>query len=102
MPDTVFSLYIVRCADNSLYTGIAADVGKRMAEHESGPRGAKYLRGRQPLKLEYTREVGDRALASRLEYRVKRLSRTQKEALIAGRKSLDQLTDGQVSGPGCI
>ena len=101
MPAPVFSLYIVRCADNSLYTGIAADVGKRLAEHESGSRGAKYLRGRQPLKLEYSREVGDRALACRLEYRVKRLSRTQKEALIAGRESLDQLTDDQVSGPGC-
>ena len=101
MPATVFSLYIVRCADNSLYTGIAADVGKRLAEHESGPRGAKYLRGRQPLKLEYTQEVGDRAVASRLEYRVKQLSRTQKEALIAGSESLDQLTGDQVSGRGC-
>ena len=101
MPAAVFSLYIVRCADNSLYTGIAADVDKRLAEHESGPRGAKYLRGRQPLKLEYAQEVGDRALASRLEYRVKQLSRTQKEALIAGRESLDQLTGDQVSGRGC-
>ncbi len=99
MPPAVFSLYILRCADDSLYTGIAADVDKRLAEHESGSRGAKYLRGRQPFKLEYAREVGDRALASRLEYRVKQLSRVQKEALIAGQESLDQLTGDQVSGP---
>ena len=44
MPAPVFSLYIVRCADNSLYTGIAADVGTRLAEHESGSRGAQTVR----------------------------------------------------------
>ena len=97
MTEPLFSLYIVRCADDSLYTGIAADVEKRLAEHQSGPRGAKYLRGRQPLKLEFSQAIGDRALASRLEYRVKRLSRARKEALIAGTESLRDLTEDQVS-----
>ena len=97
MTEPLFSLYIVRCADDSLYTGIAADVEKRLAEHQSGPRGAKYLRGRQPLKLEFSQAIGDRALASRLEYRVKRLSRARKEALIAGTESLRDLHDDQVS-----
>ena len=46
-----FSLYIVRCADGQLYTGIATDVTKRLAEHESGPRGAKFLRGKGPLEV---------------------------------------------------
>jgi len=100
----LFSIYIVRCADDTLYTGIAADVAKRMSEHESGGRGAKYLRGRGPLRLEFAEVVGDRALASSLEYRVKRLSRTRKEALIDGRESLGDLAEAmqpnQVSGGG--
>lgn len=91
MAQAEFSLYILRCADDSLYTGIAADVEKRIAEHVSGPRGAKYLRGRHPVKLEYAQRVGDRAAASRLEYRVKRLSREQKELLIGGSATLDDL-----------
>ena len=97
MTEPRFSLYIVRCADDSLYTGIATDVEKRLAEHQSGPRGAKYLRGRQPLKLEFSQPIGDRAIASRLEYRVKRLSRARKEALIAGTESLRDLTEDQVA-----
>jgi len=88
MSQAVFSLYILRCADDSLYTGIATDVHRRLAEHETGRRGAKYLRGRRPLRLEFCREVGDRAAASTLEHRVKRLTRAQKEALIAGRQSI--------------
>ena len=100
----LFSLYIVRCADDSLYTGIAADVAKRITEHESGVRGSKYLRGRGPLSLEFVEEVGDRALASMLEHRVKRLSKAQKEALIRGRESLLEITSrgesDQVSGSG--
>lgn len=104
MSGAVFSLYIVRCADDTLYTGIAADVEKRMAEHESSVRGAKYLRGRGPLRLEFAQAVGDRAVASVLEYRVKRLSRAQKQAIIDGCETLADLlepaTPDQVSGGG--
>ena len=104
MSGAVFSLYIVRCTDDTLYTGIAADVARRLSEHEKSPRGAKYLRGRGPLKLEFSQSVGDRATASALECRVKRLSRAQKEAIIEGRESLLDLLDGsrqaQVSGGG--
>lgn len=91
MPSTVFSLYILRCADESLYTGIATDVGKRIAEHQSSPRGARFLRGKGPLQLEFVEEVGDRAVASALEYRVKRLTRARKQALIEGRELLRDL-----------
>lgn len=97
MGRATFSLYILRCADDSLYTGIASDVNRRIAEHETGGRGAKYLRGKQPLRLEFSSEVGDRATASRLEYRVKQLSRAQKEALIAGRRSIADLLADQSS-----
>lgn len=103
MTSAVFSLYIVRCTDDTLYTGIAADVTKRIVEHESSARGAKYLRGKGPLQLEFSEAVGDRATASTLEYRVKRLSRAQKEAIIGGRLSLRDLQDpdpSQVSGAG--
>ena len=93
MTDTVFSLYIVRCADDSLYTGIATDVPHRITQHENGTRGARYLRGKGPLKLELIEPVGDRSRASRLEYRVKQLSRQQKEALIWGDQSLSALLD---------
>ncbi len=91
MSSATFSLYIVRCADDTLYTGIAADVDKRISEHESGPRGAKYLRGKGPLRLEFAEAVGDRAVASALEYRVKQLSKAQIEALIGGRASFRRL-----------
>ena len=88
------------CGDDTYYTGIAADVDKRMVEHASGPRGAKYLRGRGPLTLVYSEIVGDRAMALRLEYRVKQLNRAQKEALIDGSESLQTLATDQVSAAG--
>jgi len=77
-----WSVYLLRCADGSLYTGIATNVERRLEEHRSGKRGAKYLRGRGPLQLELSRSVGDRSAATRLEYRIKKLSRADKEALI--------------------
>ena len=98
MTEAVFSLYIVRCADDSLYTGIATDVPDRISQHENGARGAKYLRGRGPLRLEFNEPVGDRSSASRLEYRVKQLSRQQKEALIRGDQSLSALLETPDSG----
>ena len=98
MTGAEFSLYILRCSDDTLYTGITTDVEGRIAQHESGARGAKYLRGKGPLKLEFAEAVGDRAHASRLEYRVKRLSRADKEALIRGDRTLGELD--QVAGSG--
>jgi putative endonuclease len=89
-----YSLYIVRCSDGTLYTGIAIDVGRRIQEHESGIRGAKYLRGKGPLKLEYSAVLGDRGTAQQFEYRVKKLERDRKEALIAGRYTLAELAPG--------
>ena len=79
-----YSLYILRCGDGSLYTGIALDVARRLEEHRQGVRGAKYLRGRTPVELVFQQPAGDRAAAQRLEHRVKSLSRAEKEALIGG------------------
>ena len=79
MPDrAAYSIYLIECSDGSLYTGIAIDVERRLDEHRNSPRGAKFLRGKGPLKLVFRRELGDRSLATRIEARVKRLPRTVK------------------------
>lgn len=98
---STFNLYIVRCADGTLYTGIATDVNKRLAEHESGPRGAKFLRGRGPLEIIFSEVVGDRSSASQMEYRVKRLNRAQKLALVEGHSKLADLEANQVVEEDC-
>jgi len=101
-PDGQYSLYILRCADGSLYTGIALDVGRRLRQHESGIGGAKYLRGRGPLTLEFQAPVGDRRAASQAEYMVKKLARLDKEHLISGATTLLEIVAesalAQVSG----
>lgn len=84
---TTWSIYLLRCADGSLYTGIAKDVSRRIAQHEAGNRGARYLRGRAPFELVFQREIGDRSLASKIEYRLRRLPKELKEdpGRLAGR-----------------
>lgn len=77
-----WSVYVLRCRDGSLYTGIATDVARRIAEHEHGPRGAKYLRGRGPFTLVLQAEIGDRAHATRAELNLKRLPKPAKERLL--------------------
>jgi putative endonuclease len=78
-------VYIVRCSDNSLYTGIATDVLRRVSEHqEEGPRSAKYVRGRTPLQLVYVRSCSSRSAAMREEWRIKHLSKEDKERLVLG------------------
>lgn len=79
---TVWSVYMIRCADDSLYTGITTDVTRRLDQHVSGNAGSKYLRGRAPLELVLEQQVGDRSKATRLEYRIKKLSRTEKEKIV--------------------
>lgn len=92
MPDDgQYRLYILSCADGTLYTGIALDVRARLREHEQGVRGARYVRGRAPLKLEFEQKVGDRSRAQSMESRVKKLSRAKKLSLIDGSLALDTL-----------
>lgn len=77
-------VYIVRCADNSLYTGIATDVERRVGEHNStGMLAAKYTRARQPVKLVYYETAKSRSAAASREYAIKRLSKATKEKLVA-------------------
>ena len=85
-----WSVYLVRCAGGTLYTGIATDVARRVEEHEEG-RGAKYLRGKAPLELVFERAIGERGRALRIEGRIKRLPRDRKEALLRDDRILDEL-----------
>jgi putative endonuclease len=85
-------LYLVRCHDGSLYTGITTDVARRFAEHKGGKgEGAKYLRGRGPLKLVFQEKLGSRSLALGVESKVKKLSKARKEELIRTRKHIEMI-----------
>jgi putative endonuclease len=78
-------VYVARCADGTLYTGIARDVAARIAAHDAG-KGARYTRGRGPLVVCAVRRCGSKGDALRLELAVKRLTRERKEALLGGRR----------------
>ncbi|MBR4098778.1 MAG: GIY-YIG nuclease family protein [Clostridium sp.] len=75
-------VYMLRCRDDTLYTGITDDVERRLKAHQSG-KGAKYTRGRGPVVLVYTEECPDKSVALRREYQIKQLTRKEKDALRA-------------------
>jgi putative endonuclease len=77
-----WQVYIIRCSDETLYTGITTDIERRMREHAQG-RGAKYFRGRQPVELLYLEGGHDRSSASRRELAIKKLKRVEKQGLVA-------------------
>lgn len=79
----MWQVYIVRCADDTLYTGIARDAVARVAEHNAG-RGAKYTRSRLPVTLLYSESACDRSSAQQREWAIKRLSADAKRALADG------------------
>ena len=82
--EATWYLYILRCGDGTLYTGITTDVEKRLEQHRTG-KGAKYTRGRGPLELVYRESCGDHSSALKREAAVKKLSRSQKERLLAAK-----------------
>jgi putative endonuclease len=77
----VWSVYLLRCGDGTLYCGIALDVSARLEAHRAG-RGARYTKGRGPLELVYTEACGDKSAALRRERAVKRLERSAKLSLV--------------------
>ncbi len=81
MNEVIWHLYMLRMPSGMLYTGITTDVARRVAQHQAG-KGAKALRGKGELELVFHCRVGDRSTALRLEYRVKQLSKKQKERLV--------------------
>ena len=78
----MWTVYVVRCADDSLYCGITNDLPARLAAHEAG-KGAKYTRGRGPLEVVFTRRTRSKSRALRLEHAIKQLPREQKLARAA-------------------
>ena len=84
--ESSWKLYILRCKDGSLYTGITTDVSARLEAHRSG-KGAKYTRGRAPLELVYCEECGSHSDALKREWQIKQLTKEEKCALIAKYKN---------------
>jgi len=82
VPQATWYVYIVRCCDNTLYTGISTDPATRVTEHNSGQNGAKYTRARRPVVLIYTEPAASRSAALKREIAIKRLSRQDKLGLI--------------------
>jgi len=82
MCSSPYFLYIVQCADNTLYTGITTNIERRMEEHNFSPKGAKYTKSRRPVKLVYRERHPDRSSASKREFFIKKMSRKEKKLLI--------------------
>ena len=87
--DSTWYLYILRCKDGTLYTGITTDVQKRLEAHRSG-KGAKYTRGRGPLELVYREACGSHSDALKRELEIKSLTRDKKELLAANGGDLSE------------
>ena len=80
--DRPWFLYVVHCSDGTLYTGVTTDISRRIREHNTGSRGAKYTRTRRPVELVYWVDFNNRSSAQKAEYKFKRLTRKQKNEVI--------------------
>ena len=85
---TPWYVYIIKADDHSLYTGISTDVDRRFQEHCGKSGGARYFNGRKPVEVVYREGGHDRSSASKREIEIKKLSRSQKQALIKRSKSI--------------
>lgn len=87
-PALDWHVYIVCCKDNSYYTGITTDLSRRINEHNSPKKGARYTRSRRPVELAYFEKAASRAVAARREYQIKKLTPAGKKQLIKTYKPL--------------
>lgn len=93
----MYYTYILRCKDNSLYTGITTDLERRLKEHkEKGEKTAKYTLTHEAVKMEIAWESENRVLASKLEFNIKKLAKKQKEELIRNPKLLSELLGDKI------
>ncbi len=83
MSDSTWHVYLLRCSDGSLYTGVTTDLQRRLHEHNHSPRGARYTRSRRPVELVYHEHANDRSSAQRREYQLRRLSSQAKQRFCA-------------------
>ncbi|WP_130806582.1 GIY-YIG nuclease family protein [Senegalia massiliensis] len=86
-------VYILRCSDNTLYTGWTVDIKNRLKVHNSG-KGAKYTRGRLPVTLEYYEKYSTKKKATKREYEIKQFKKDKKEKLIKDFKVKNQIREG--------
>jgi putative endonuclease len=87
-----WTLYLIRQNNGDLYTGITTDIERRFAEHQAGgKKAARYLRGKGPLQLVYSRQIGSRSAAQQAEAAVKKMSKPAKEQLVAGGLNLEEI-----------
>lgn len=93
----MYYTYILRCKDNSLYTGITTDLERRLKEHkEKGEKTAKYTLRHEAVKMEIAWESENRVLASKLEFNIKKLTKKQKEELIKNPKLLNEFLGDKI------
>ena len=93
----MYYIYMLRCKDDSIYTGITTDLDRRMKEHfGAGEKSAKYTRSQVALKLEAAWQTENKALASKLEYWIKQLSKAQKEILIKDDTRMDSIMGDRI------
>ncbi len=76
-----YHIYMLRCADGTLYTGVTTDIARRVEEHNTSPRAARYTRSRRPVELVYAEKAASRSAALVREAAIKRYTRATKEAL---------------------
>jgi putative endonuclease len=82
----MYYLYILKCADKTLYTGITTDLARRIVEHNGAKVGAKYTSARRPVKLVYSKKFKNRSAASKVEAQIKKMKKTEKMELIQNGK----------------
>ncbi len=80
--NNTWTVYFLRCNDNSLYTGITTDIKRRLHQHNNTKLGAKYTRARRPVKLVYSETTLDKSTASKREYQLRTLTKKEKEKLV--------------------
>jgi len=80
--NNIWTVYFLRCNDNSLYTGITTDITRRLYQHNNTKLGAKYTRARRPVTLVYSESAIDKSAASKREYQLRTLTKKQKETLV--------------------
>ena len=94
----MYYVYILRCEDDTLYTGITTDVKRRFTEHrEDKVYGAIYTKAHKPKEIAAAWEVGTKSDASKLEYRIKKLGRAEKEELISNKADLSEICGIQIT-----
>lgn len=82
-PEQGWYVYILQCSDDTFYTGITTDIDRRLNEHNHGSNGARYTRARRPVRLVYSETCTSRSQAQQQEYRLRKLPRREKLALVA-------------------